>query len=74
MHERYRTRLRPGFLLAACFYADVAGRWMREAPGFATMPALPKPHIWGTSMLETNPIHNQIKDLSERTGILRGYL
>ncbi|WP_376717601.1 peptide chain release factor 2 [Halomonas garicola] len=25
-------------------------------------------------MLETNPIHQQIKDLSERTGILRGYL
>ncbi|MED5297117.1 MAG: peptide chain release factor 2 [Pseudomonadota bacterium] len=25
-------------------------------------------------MLETNPIHNQIKDLSERTDVLRGYL
>ncbi|NOG30616.1 peptide chain release factor 2 [Halomonas sp. TBZ9] len=25
-------------------------------------------------MLETNPIHNQIKDLSERTEVLRGYL
>ncbi|RAR63653.1 hypothetical protein BCL93_102396 [Onishia taeanensis] len=26
------------------------------------------------SMLETNPIHTQIKDLSERTDVLRGYL
>jgi hypothetical protein len=25
-------------------------------------------------MLETNPIHNLIKDLSERTDVLRGYL
>ncbi len=26
------------------------------------------------AMLETNPIHNLIKDLSERTDVLRGYL
>ncbi|WP_205598482.1 hypothetical protein [Halomonas sp. NO4] len=26
------------------------------------------------SMLETNAIHNRIKDLSERTDVLRGYL
>ncbi|MBA2778182.1 hypothetical protein [Billgrantia kenyensis] len=25
-------------------------------------------------MLETNPIHNLIKDLAERTDVLRGYL
>jgi len=25
-------------------------------------------------MLETNPIHNLIEDLSERTDVLRGYL
>ena len=25
-------------------------------------------------MLETNPIHSLIKDLSERTDVLRGYL
>jgi len=25
-------------------------------------------------MLETNPIHNLIEDLSERTEVLRGYL
>jgi hypothetical protein len=25
-------------------------------------------------MLETNPIHNLLKDLSERTDVLRGYL
>lgn len=32
------------------------------------------PQVRDAHMLETNPIHNLIKDLSERTDVLRGYL
>ena len=40
----------------------------RRGGRFATDDQVSEP------MLETNAIHNRIKDLSERTDVLRGYL
>lgn len=63
---------------------------MRAAAALATMVVFsvpPRPgsvarvaaavlplQIQATPMLETNPINHLIKDLSERTDVLRGYL
>jgi hypothetical protein len=56
---RYNNRL---------FRAAEAGPWpvARRPSSHAIQASEP--------MLETNPIHNTIKDLSERTDVLRGYL
>lgn len=43
-----------------------------SAPGCRRAPHLFQ--IQANAMLETNPINHLIKDLSERTDVLRGYL
>ncbi|GEK73556.1 hypothetical protein HHA04nite_21000 [Halomonas halophila] len=45
---------------------SAAGARRRRAPHL--------PWIQANPMLETNPINHLIKDLSERTDVLRGYL
>lgn len=45
----------------------------RAARGTGAAVAAHLPQIQASAM-ETNPIHNLIKDLSERTAALRGYL
>ncbi len=45
---------------------SAVGAWRRRASHLPWIQAIP--------MLETNPINHLIKDLSERTEVLRGYL
>ncbi len=48
-----------------------SGPWHRARAAAAVFPL----QIQASEpMLETNPIHHLIKDLSERTDVLRGYL
>lgn len=80
----------PGLGRVPCVRAVGRGRRMRGAAAFATIGAFsvpPGPWLLACApaaivpsqtrmspMLETNPIHHLIKDLSERTDVLRGYL
>ncbi|GHE22387.1 hypothetical protein GCM10017767_29080 [Halomonas urumqiensis] len=61
---RYNKRLfRSTVVRMACFD-------LRSAPRWSFFPSQTRM----SPMLETNPIHTLIKDLSERTDVLRGYL
>ena len=57
-------------LFTTAFYVPPGRR--RDA--FAAAVAFPPQIQASKPMLETNPVHNLIKDLSERTDVLRGYL
>jgi len=60
---------------AAFATMDVFSVPPRRRPLAGAAAAVRPPQIQARRpMLETNPIHNLIKDLSERTDVLRGYL
>lgn len=58
-HFRYTRRL--------CHAAGALASSQRRGGYFPSQTRM-------SPMLETNPIHHLIKDLSERTDVLRGYL